>query len=53
MVAFTSRIATASCLSLGVLVGVQGQNITSDTHFYGQVPAVYPSRKSLSLSDMV
>lgn len=49
MVSFLTRLATASCLSLGIFSSiVQGQNITNDTYFYGQSESVLPSREFLS-----
>lgn len=45
MVSFKSDLTVASFLSLGVFANaVLGQNITNDSHFYGQVPPVYPTR---------
>jgi len=44
MLLITSDLAKVG-LSLAIYASTaQGQNITSDTHFYGQSPPFYPSR---------
>jgi hypothetical protein len=44
MVYFATKTTAASCL-LALASTINGQNVTSDTYFYGQSPEVLPSRK--------
>jgi hypothetical protein len=46
MVALFSQAAIACCYLVCLFIGAtSGQNITNDSFFYGQSPAVLPSRE--------